>query len=82
MHMEISNVINNQMLNRLPYLEVKAASAVVEPISWQALNLQVAHFLQSTWQMLPALALGIVAIIVCYLLARPLSYLLVWIINP
>ncbi|MFU2508430.1 MAG: mechanosensitive ion channel family protein [Pseudoalteromonas prydzensis] len=75
--MEIINIINNQFLTLFLPLEVNTNSVAVAPISWQAINLQIAHFLQSAWQMLPALTLGIVAIVLCYLLARPLSYLFV-----
>lgn len=77
MYMEITNMIKNQLFNLLSSLRVEADPAVVDPVSWQAINVQIAHFLQSAWQMLPALTLGVVAIVVCYFIARPLSYLFV-----
>ncbi|MCQ8879968.1 mechanosensitive ion channel family protein [Pseudoalteromonas shioyasakiensis] len=40
------------------------------------INTQVMQFLHAAGQMLPALILGVLAIIGCYFLARPLSYLL------
>lgn len=42
----------------------------------QGFSEQITHFLQTTAQMLPALILGILAIVSCYFLAKPLSYLL------
>lgn len=49
--------------------------------TWQltlaSVNSQVMQFLHAAGQMLPALILGVLAIIGCYFLARPLSYLLI-----
>lgn len=48
--------------------------------TWQftiaSINTQVMQFLHAAGQMLPALILGVLAIMGCYFLARPLSYLL------
>ncbi|TVU81142.1 mechanosensitive ion channel family protein [Pseudoalteromonas neustonica] len=75
--MEIMNSINNQIISALKIQTTSTNADPLAPVSWQGINSQIAHFLQSAWQMLPALTLGIAAIIVCYFLAKPVSYLLV-----
>lgn len=45
--------------------------------SWPDLEQQVVQFLQAAWQMLPAFLLGVVVIIGCYFLARPLSKIII-----
>nr|WP_193987829.1 mechanosensitive ion channel domain-containing protein [Lelliottia steviae] len=70
-------IFKNQLANLLISNTPIVPKAVVDSLSWQDLNSQVTQFLHTAWQMLPALTLGITAIIICYLLARPLSYLLI-----
>ncbi len=70
-------IIKNQLANLLISNTSVVPKAVNDSLSWQDLNSQVTQFLHTAWQMLPALTLGITAIIICYLLARPLSYLLI-----
>ncbi|MCO7207891.1 mechanosensitive ion channel domain-containing protein [Pseudoalteromonas sp. B5MOD-1] len=70
-------LIKNQLATLFTPTVSVTSQAIPESLSWQDLNSQITQFLHTTWQMLPALTLGIVAIIVCYFLARPLSYLLI-----
>jgi small-conductance mechanosensitive channel len=70
-------IIKNQLANLLVSNTSVVPKAVNDSLSWQDLNSQVTQFLHTAWQILPALTLGITAIIICYLLARPLSYLLI-----
>ena len=58
-------LIKNQLASLFSPTIWVTSQAIPESLSWQDLNSQITQFLHTTWQMLPALTLGIVAIIVC-----------------
>ncbi|MCG9767167.1 mechanosensitive ion channel family protein [Pseudoalteromonas piscicida] len=75
--MEINNLIKNQITNMIQTAASREATEAVSTSDTLSLSAQVVHFLQTAWQLLPALALGIMVVVLCYYLARPISYLLI-----
>ncbi|MGO2290883.1 MAG: mechanosensitive ion channel family protein [Pseudoalteromonas sp.] len=75
--MQYSHLYINQNIKRLIENENISTRNDAWQFLWPDLEQQVMQFLQAAWQMLPALLLGVVVIIGCYFLARPLSKIII-----